>query len=189
MAHDLHDELGPVLSAVKMKINSFDLTDKEDKIQVEKTNQHLDDVLRRIREISFNLMPNSLLRKGLAPAVKEFVEYLNNNTKTTFSFKAENLKLEEQTAVNIYRIIQEIVHNTIKYADATTLKMELKKSKNNIVLLIKDNGIGFDYKKESDENIGFGLKSLLRRTEIMNGKMYIESAIGKGTEYTFEIPL
>lgn len=189
IAHDLHDELGPLLSAVKMKINSFDLTDNEDKIQIEKTNEHIDDVLKRIREISFNLMPNSLLRKGIVAAVKEFVDYLNNNTKIKFYFKSEKyLKLTETTGVNLYRIIQEVVHNTIKHSQATELRIELKSFKNNVELMMKDNGVGFDYEKESTENIGFGLRSLLRRTEIMNGKMFIESEEAKGTTYTFEIP-
>ncbi|MDB5198769.1 MAG: hypothetical protein JWO92_732 [Chitinophagaceae bacterium] len=190
IAHDLHDELGPLLSAVKMKINSFELTEKEDKIQMEKTNSHIDDVLKRIREISFNLMPNSLLRKGIIPALKEFVDYLNTNTSIKFYFKFEkDLKLTEQNAVNMYRIIQEAVHNTIKHAQATELRIEMHTVKNNVVLSLTDNGIGFDYTKESEENIGFGLRSLLRRTEIMNGKMYIDSEPGNGTTYTFEIPL
>jgi two-component system NarL family sensor kinase len=190
IAHDLHDELGPLLSAVKMKINSFDLSDKEDKIQVEKTNAHLNEVLKRIREISFNLMPNSLLRKGIIPALKEFVEYLNNNTKIRFLFTFEKeIKLSEQNDVNMYRVIQEVVHNTIKHSHANELRIDLKKVKNNVVLSMADNGVGFDYTKESEENIGFGLRSLLIRTEIMNGKMFIDSEPGKGTTYTFEIPL
>ncbi len=190
IAADLHDELGPLLSAVKMKINSFELSDKDDKIQIEKTNKHIDDILKRIREISFDLMPNSLLRKGLTSAVKEFVDYLNNNTRMKFIFSFEkNLHVNEQNAVNIYRIIQEVVHNTIKHAQATQLNIELKTVKNNIIVIMTDNGIGFDYAKESKENIGFGLRSLLSRTEIMSGQMFLDSEKEKGTTYTFEIPL
>lgn len=190
IAHDLHDELGPLLSAIKMRINSFELTDKDDKVQIIKTNDHIDDALKRIREISFNLMPNSLLRKGLSAAVREFVNYLNATTKIRFHYKAGNeLKLSEQNAVNLYRIIQEIVHNTIKHSQSTLVHINLKQVKNTAVLEITDNGVGFDYDKESQENIGFGLNSLLRRTEIMDGKMYVESAREKGTYFTFEIPL
>ena len=190
IAADLHDELGPLLSAVKMKINSFDLSDREDKIQIEKTNDHIDDVLKRIREISFDLMPNSLLRKGLSPAVKEFVDYLNNNTKIKFYCAFENdLKLSEQNSVNLYRIIQEIIHNTIKHSGATELHIELKIIKNNIHVAIADNGVGFDYEAESKDAIGFGLRSLLRRTEIMGGQMFLESKKDLGTTYTFEIPM
>lgn len=190
IAHDLHDELGPLLAAIKMKISSFELTDEEDKIQQEKTNENIEDMLNRIRGISFNLMPVSLLRKGIVQAINEFVRYLNTSTGMKFYFKSDKqIKVDELIAVNLYRIIQEVVHNTLKHAQATELRLELSTDKKNIMLSMADNGIGFNYEKESAENIGFGLKSLLRRTEIMGGKMYIESAKDKGTTYTFEIPL
>ncbi len=190
IAADLHDDLGPLLSAVKMKINSFELTQKDDRIEIGKTNEHIDDILKRIREISFDLMPNSLLRKGLHMAIKEFIGYLNNSSGINFIFNSKtDIKLSEQRSINIYRIIQEIVHNTIKHSGATQLKIELETIKNNCVLSIADNGIGFDYTKESKNSIGFGLRSLLSRTEIMGGQMFLESEKGKGTTYTFEIPI
>jgi len=190
IAHDLHDELGPLLSAIKMKINSFELTDKEDMVQLKKTNDHMNEALKRIREISFDLMPNSLLRKGLVPAVKELVNYMNNNnTGTRFYFTFDdNITLTEHKAVNLYRIIQEILYNTVKHSGASELHLDIHNPENNVVLSITDNGVGFDYEKESNENIGFGLQSLLRRTEIMNGKMFVESGKNLGTSYTFEIP-
>jgi signal transduction histidine kinase len=173
-----------------MKINSFELNQNDDRVEIEKTNIHIDDILKRIREISFNLMPNSLLRKGLVMAIKEFIDYLNNTTDVNFYFKYEqHIKLNEQHSINIYRIIQEIIHNTIKHSRATQLHIELKPVKDHLVLTMRDNGIGFDYNKESRENIGFGLRSLLSRSEIMGGNMFLESEIGKGTTYTFEIPL
>ena len=189
IATDLHDDLGPLLVAVQMKINSFELTQKEDQVEIEKTNNHIDDILHRIREISFDLMPASLLRKGVIVAIREFVNYLNNTRKIKFHFTCEDdIFFTEQKSINLYRIIQEVVHNTIKHADATDLFIEFKKIKNNLVITITDNGIGFDYNKESKESIGFGLRSLLSRTEIMSGQMFLESEKGKGTTYTFEIP-
>jgi signal transduction histidine kinase len=189
IAADLHDDLGPLLSAVKMKINSFELSQKNQE-EIIKTNQHIDDILKRIREISFDLMPNSLLRKGLFMAIKEFIGYLNNNSGFNFIFNGDpNIKLSEQRSINIYRIIQEIVHNAIKHSRATELKIELDTIKNNLVLRVADNGIGFDYNRESKNTIGFGLRSLLSRTEIMGGQMFLESEKGKGTTYTFEIPI
>ena len=190
IAHDLHDELGPLLSAVKMKINSFELTDDDDKIQIEKTNKHIDDILKRIREISFDLMPSSLLRKGLITALKEFVDYLNNDNHIYFSFKAEtDLNVNDHKAINIYRIVQEIVHNAIKHSGATILKIELRGEKNILLLSITDNGNGFDHQKQTTESVGFGLRGLLSRTEMIGGEMYVDSNPGKGTIYSFEIPV
>ena len=190
IAHDLHDEIGPLVAAVKMKINSFELYDDGDKTEMVKTNRHIDDILKRIREISFDLMPTSLLRKGIGTATKEFVDLLNNNTSIKFYFECEkDIPVSEQKSINIYRIIQEIVHNTIKHSKATELHIKLQQIKNKIVLELADNGIGFNYEKESAENAGFGLKSLLRRIEVIGGQMFLDSKIGKGTTYTFEIPL
>ncbi len=190
IAADLHDDLGPLLAAVKMKINSFELHQKGDHIEMEKTNHHIDEILKRIREISFDLMPNSLLRKGLVIAIKEFIDYLNKSSAIKFYFKYhDEIKLTEQHSINLYRIIQETVHNSIKHARATQLHIVLKPVKQNLVLIIMDDGVGFDYNKESKETIGFGLRSLLSRTEIMQGHMFLESEKGKGTTYTFEIPI
>lgn len=190
IAADLHDDLGPLLSAVKMKINSFELNQKDDQVEIGKTNEHIDDILKRVREISFDLMPNSLLRKGLYMAIKEFIGYLNNSSGIHFIFSSKtDIKLSEQRSINIYRIIQEIVHNAIKHSRATELKIKLETIKNKLVLSIADDGIGFDYNKESKNTIGFGLRSLLSRTQIMGGQMFLESQKGKGTTYTFEIPL
>jgi signal transduction histidine kinase len=190
IASDLHDELGPVLSAIKMKINSFELVDKTDQIQILKTNDHIDELLKRIRDISFDLMPNSLLRKGLITAVKEFVSFLNNNNNTLFIFECKSdFQVHEQKAINIYRIVQETTHNTIKHAQATECCIEIKLVQSIFKMTIRDNGKGFDYEKEKLNNTGFGLRGLLSRTEVAGGVMYLESIPGKGTIYNFEIPI
>lgn len=190
IAADLHDDLGPMLSAVKMKMNSFELSDKEDLIQMEKTNHHIDEILSRIRDISFDLMPNSLIRKGLVSALKEFVTYLNNGNETKFNFEHEgNIEVNEYKAVNIYRIVQETAHNAIKHASASSFKIKLKVVNKVLLLTISDDGIGFEHEKESLDTTGFGLRSLASRTEVIGGQMYLDSSPGKGTIYNFEIPV
>jgi signal transduction histidine kinase len=86
-------------------------------------------------------------------------------------------------------MIQEIIHNTLKHAKASELKIELKCSKQTLIILTEDNGRGFDYVRQSVENKGLGLRNLLSRTEVLGGDMYIDSKQNKGTKYTFEIPL
>lgn len=190
IAADLHDELGPVLSSIKLKINSFELNDEDDKIQIQKTNKHIDDLLKNIRNISFDLMPNSLQRKGLIVAIKEFVDYLNNENTTKFVFECEHpFIVDEQKAINVYRIVQEATNNAIKHSDATEVRIALKKEKALLKLGISDNGKGFDSKRQVSESAGLGLRSLLSRTEVIQGKMYLDSVPGKGTSYSFEIPI
>ncbi len=188
MAADLHDEVGPVLSAIKLRLNSLDIHNSADEIEVEKTNEQIDNLLKRMREISFDLMPNSLIRKGLPAAINEFVEYCSRSSNLQIRFKFIPVNITQEQSINLYRIIQEIIHNTIKHARATELLMELRQEKDGIVLATQDNGIGFSYDSAANEATGLGLRNLLSRTELIGGKMFFDSKKGKGTRYTFEIP-
>ena len=190
IAADLHDELGPILSAVKFKINSLDIHSADDQVILDKSNKNIDDIIRRMREISNDLLPNTLLRKGLIASLEESIDNLKKtNTLDIIFIHHEIPDLTKEGSINIYRIIQEIIHNTIKHANATVLKIECTINKRNLIILTEDNGKGFDYVQQSKENAGLGLRNLLSRTDVLGGNMYIESRIGKGTKYTFEIPI
>ena len=189
MAADLHDEVGPVLSAIKLRLSSLELHDPEDEAELAKTNAQIDTLLKRMREISFDLMPNSLIRKGLASAMGEFIEYCSRSSALKIDFHYENIPLSQQQSINLYRIIQEIIHNTIRHAKATVLNIDLKKGREKIILSATDNGEGFNYETRSKEASGLGLRNLLSRTEIIGGQMFVESKKGSGTSFTFEIPI
>jgi signal transduction histidine kinase len=188
MAADLHDELGPILSSVKLRVGSLDVS-KEDETEVKEATDKMDDLIIRMREITFDLMPTSLINKGLTTAVSEFIESCSKKSKLTIKFKHENISLPQEQSINLYRIIQEIIHNTIKHAQATEILIELRRNKNNYVLLTKDNGTGFRYNNTVKKSPGRGLHNLLSRTEVLGGKMFVESKKNKGTTYLFEIPI
>ena len=192
IASDLHDELGPLLSAIKMKLSSIDTQSAEDEITMQETSEHITDVIHRLREISNNLMPTTLLRKGLTFAIDEFIYKFSNTNediglliKFTYDVIPE---LPKEKAINIYRIVQEIVHNTIKHAQASILTMTIKIHNNNLIFMSKDNVRGFNHKSAIEEKNGLGLRSLISRNDIMAGNLYVESQPGKGTTYTIEIP-
>jgi signal transduction histidine kinase len=190
IAADLHDELGPMLAAVKLKINSFELTDEDDKIEIEKTNQHIDGLIKRMREISYDLLPSLLMRKGLVQAVQQFVDYTRNASPLDIQLDLPaTVDIDENKSIHLFRIIQEIIHNTIKHSKASVLKIMVHDKKDLLILSTSDNGIGFDYHAISKSGKGIGLRSLLSRTEMIGGVMYIESAVQKGTNFSFEIPL
>jgi signal transduction histidine kinase len=190
IAADFHDELSPLLSTVKMRINFFQLTNDEDLAERRQANDHIEEVIRRMREISFNLMPATLLRDGLIKALEEYVEFLNRVHLLRFTFIAtEECILEESKAVNIYRIVQEVIHNGIKHSKASGISIEIRNKKNAIEIRVCDNGCGFDYKRKLAEKTGIGLGSISNRVMITGGKMFIDSGPQKGTTYIFEIPL
>ena len=187
IAHDLHDELGPLLSSVKLRINIFELTDPDDKIQIEKINDNIDKVISRIREISHDLMPVDLINTGLVTALKEYINSIDRNIVQIDFSSPEHIELNEQASVNVYRIIQEGIYNTIKHAQATNLEVFIKPEKNKTVITLMDNGIGFDPAEITNKS-GLGLKSIHSRTKLLNGKIFLNSKRGTGTELIFEIP-
>ena len=191
IAADLHDELGPLLSTVKIIINSFELSDPEDVAERKNASLYIDNTIKRLRGISFNLMPATLLKNGLVEALREYIAFLNQQHTIRFTLAAEdNFCVSEDKSVNIYRIIQEATYNAIKHSKATEISVSLQHKNNKLLhLQISDNGIGFDYKRKLAENGGIGLGSLRNRAIITGGRMFMESSSKKGTDYLFEIPL
>ncbi len=186
---DFHDELSPLLSTVKTRINFFQLTNAEDLAERQQANDHIEEVIKRMRQISFNLMPNTLLRDGLIKALEEYVEFLNRVHRIRFTFTAtEECMLEESKAVNVYRIMQEVIHNAIKHSKASEISIEIRDKKNAIDIRVCDNGCGFNYKKKLAEKTGIGLGSINNRVMITGGKMFVDSRPQKGTTYIFKIP-
>jgi two-component system, NarL family, sensor kinase len=190
MAADLHDELGPMLSQVKFRVNSIDTTDPDDLEQQEKSSSQIDEVIQRIRGIAKDLMPGSLLKKGLHTAIKEFIDGINLNGQVKVKFINESkLEVNEERSINIYRAIQEVCQNVIKHANATIFLIKFYDEKNTLHIICEDNGKGFNYEKLLEESQGIGLRNLRSRIEVMGGKVKVTSMTGKGTQYHFEIPM
>jgi signal transduction histidine kinase len=188
IAGDLHDELGPILSAVKLQVNHLEPADETEKVVLEKSSRQIDEVIKRFREISYDLLPNTLVRKGLIKAMEEFIEKMNGIHQLHIHFKSEDIQLESAKAVNIYRILQEIIHNTLKHARAALLTIEMERKHNKLYILTKDDGIGFNYDTMKVNDGGLGLLNLQSRVEVLNGKMSVQTLPGLGTTYIIEIP-
>lgn len=187
---DLHDEIGPIVAGIKLKLNSLDTHNKEDAATLENIHRHITELINRMKGISNDLMPVLLLKKGLVSAMKRSVEEINQAGQVHIDFEEENIPvLSEEVSINLYRILQEIIHNCMKHSQASVLKIELRMNKNILVVTAEDNGTGFDYKTAAKEHTGLGLRNLLSRTEVLNGKMYVDSVTNKGTQYSFEVPL
>lgn len=190
IAEDLHDDLAPMLAAVRMKVNSFDLIKPADVERLVTTNSTIDDIARRMRSISFDLMPSSLREKGLEKAILEFINNCSSGNAPNIRFvtSSERLELDEGQTIHLYRIIQEIIHNSIKHAKADELVILLKKEHPNLLLLSEDNGVGFDYKAKLQKGTGLGLRSVQNRVDILGGTLQVDSRPGK-TNFTIQIPL
>lgn len=190
IAHDMHDELGPVISAVKLQINHLELNSDNDRQIIERSNKYIDDIVKKMREIAYNLLPNTLVRHGLVKALEEYVHKTYGMYDLEIQLEHEGeWQLSKEEEINIYRIVQEIIHNTIKHAKARKLKIQLRRDQDKLYLITTDNGIGFDYDRQSTKNVGLGLFNLQSRAEILNAKFSLKSEAGKGTRFIFEIPV
>jgi two-component system, NarL family, sensor kinase len=189
IAGDLHDELGPMLSAIKLQINHLEPTDESETVVLEKSSKQIDTIIQRFREISYDLLPNTLVRKGFINATEEFVGKLKILHGLKIEFTSDPFSLQPQQEINLYRIVQEIIQNTLKHSRATFLNITLTKKEKTILLQTKDDGIGFNYSEKSLEAKGVGLLSLQSRAQILGGQLIVHTQPGSGTAFEIEIPL
>lgn len=188
IAADLHDELGPMLSAIKLQINHLEPTEESEIQALDKSSNQIDEIIQRFRDISYDLLPNTLVRKGLVKAVEEFIGKLKRGNPLTIIFTSPDLLLSQEKAINIYRIIQEIIHNTIKHAKADKLTISIEITDHKLILKTVDNGVGFNFEDNMQLANGLGLLNLQSRIEVLDGQLRVNSVLGKGTLYTIEIP-
>lgn len=189
IATDLHDSLGPLLSSVKLQINSIETATPEDEKIIARSGKYLDEIINSLKEISYNLLPNTLQRKGLSEAVREFINTIKTRQPLSIDYYQPNeLFLHPEQETHIFRMIQEIVQNTVKHSLAKNLDLAIKKEKKEILILAKDNGCGFDAEKMKKSSAGLGLKSIESRIEILKGSFILQSAPDKGTTYFIRIP-
>jgi signal transduction histidine kinase len=190
IAGDLHDSLGPLLSAVKLNISSVDIEVPGDREILEKTAGYIDDIIGSMRRISHDLLPSILERKGLLEAVREFIQQVKNKQSVDIQlYIVKEIRVPKEKEIHIFRMVQEIVHNTIKHAQAKNLQIGFSEENGHLLCLTKDDGKGFDKAKILTGSQGLGLRSLESRCEILNGILTLESTPGSGTNYFIKIPV
>lgn len=190
IANDLHDDVSPILSVIRFQVNSIQVNNKEDELQIQEASEHLDNLLNKLREISNNLMPASLARKGLVISVGEFLRNVEASARIKISYNHdENLEVPHEKSIHIYRMVQELIHNGIKHAKATEITLQLKMNDRSLVVFYEDNGRGFNFEKAMANSTGFGLRSLKSRADLMDGSLHVESKPEQGAQFLFQIPM
>lgn len=190
IAGDLYDGLGPLLSAVKLNISSVETESSSDRDLLEKTGGYLDEIIGSVRRISHDLLPNTLERKGLLDAIRELINQVRHRQSVDIQlYVVKEFRLPKEKEIHIFRMIQEIVLNTIKHADAHNLQIGFSEEEGYLLCLTKDDGKGFDKEKVLTGSAGLGLRSLQSRCEILNGVLTLDSMPGAGTNYFIRIPM
>ncbi|RWU04941.1 tetratricopeptide repeat-containing sensor histidine kinase [Pedobacter chitinilyticus] len=186
IARDLHDGIGQMLSVVKMNVSTLNPSDKT----VEGTLSLVDKTITELRAISHNLIPEAL-NFGLFAALEDICKKINDAGKTKVDLNVaqemDEVPLTEQNKLSIYRIVQEVLNNMIKHANASHISIDIKKANENMLIAIKDDGDGFDTSK-IDDSKGIGWKNISARVHLMDGDMNIKSEKLIGTQIEISIP-
>lgn len=184
IARELHDGLGSMLSSVKIHLN---LAKKENAETVNGVDAMLDNSIKELRNISQNLMPESLLELSLEHALRDLCAANSNAvTKVEFQYLIKKSRLPKNSEIMIYRIIQELLNNALKYAKASQVLVSCSQNKDVFFITVEDNGVGFDVLDPKNKN-GMGLKNIKNRVEFLNGKLEIESKPNQGTSAYIEL--
>ncbi len=183
VAQDLHDEVGAMLSVVKLNVGRLEKKSSENitkELAVE-TKNYLDEVINQVRRISRALLPPSLEKFGLFNALQELGNWVNKSDSVIVEcyLIGEHVRFETEKELAVFRIIQELLNNSLKYAEANKISITIKFTGKSLYVAYNDNGKGFDLKEKS--GTGLGLKNLESRTQLLNAKFKLKSKIGKGT--------
>ncbi len=187
-SEDLHDGLGPLLSTIKLYVNqmkSSKVTKAEEKEYLDISNQLLDDAISTTRSIANNILPGSIVDNGIIAAVNTFCHHLNKAGDIKISFNHNfDKRLEKNLEINLYRIITELINNTIKHANAATINISLLIMDDKISLKYIDDGVGFNM-----ENIkhGLGLGNIINRSLSLNGEYDFNSGESNGMTFNLNI--
>jgi len=190
-SQELHDGIGPLLSATKMYIQLLEShkSDENSNNILQKVEKLLDESSSTIREISFKLSPHILQNYGLIEALKAYVEKIKETAKIEFHFQySEICKFNEKAEIIIYRVLCECTNNTLKYAKATQISIDMYCENNQLIILYSDNGKGFDTAIVHN-NKGIGILNMQSRINSINGKMEITSNENNGTEIKFQVDI
>lgn len=190
VAQDLHDSVGGLLAAIKIQMESMSsknpgLNSDEDWVKIRGL---LDDTVSETRHIARNMQPSALLEFGLVTALRDLTSRVHGKgmPKITFQHFGEFEDIDRDIALNCYRIIQELVQNSIKHARSSEILVQITRTENQLALLVEDDGAGF----ESDKvRKGMGTDNLVRRTQFLKGELSVQSAKGQGTSTMVTIPL
>jgi signal transduction histidine kinase len=193
IASDLHDDLGSLISAIKLNLECINTTNNhENNIIIEKTASYIDSTMQKIRDISNDLMPKILEQNGLIPAVTDFMNILDAKSKAKIKLINEitdESSISKEVKTHIFRIVQELLNNAVKHANASEINLNLSLIHKILKININDNGIGFNEHLDFSKMKSDGLRNIIRRTQLVDGKVFLDTGINKGTSFKIEIPL
>lgn len=194
-AQEIHDGVGPVLSAIKMNLDEvqeevYDKISDRNQENFRNVQDLLKSVTHDLRSISHDLMPSALEDFGLQSALKNLCEQVqtNDGPKVQCIITGKIDRLDSKVELALFRAGQELLHNALKYAEAKRINLQLIRHTDSIVLTVEDDGVGFE-KDQLNSKAGIGLRNIATRIKSTRGEFVLESQEDHGTMVIIEIPL
>jgi len=179
---DIHDDLGPTLSAIKLKINHLKSTDPSQEKKIILLRSMIDETIKTVRDLSHSLYPGTLQNYGISDALQELGSRMTNDDITArFTITNEIEKLTFFQQINLYRIIQEFCNNSIKHSKCSTITLECLSEGGQLSIVLSDNGQGFEM---NQEQLGLGLRNMKMRADSIDFSFTLESKPNHGTIIT-----
>jgi PAS domain S-box-containing protein len=196
IARDIHDQVGQQMTALRLNLAALEQGDGRNGELREKLEQTKTIAERLDADVDFlawELRPAALDDIGLAEAIGTFVSQWSNHSGVEAQFHTSGLDQERllpETETNLYRIMQEALNNTMKYAQARHVDVLLERRDHQVVLIVEDDGVGFDPQNETsaDESRGMGLIGMRERAALVGGTLQIESKPKAGTTIFARVP-
>lgn len=192
IAKDLHDSVGQSLTGVRLGLNllkeTIQLTSDE-KLKINDLTNTMDHAIQEVRTLSHQMMPRVLQEDGLIPAISDMLEKTFRYSTINYEFEHYGItnRFKEGVEIGLYRISQELVNNIIKHSGASHVSVQLFQSGKFLVLLVEDNGKGFEMNKLKKS--GIGLMNISSRVETINGEFNLSPSPQSGTLATIRIPI
>lgn len=192
LAKDLHDGLGGMLSGIKHTLNNMKgnlIMTHETALAFGRSIDMLDSSISEMRRVAHNMMPEVLVRFGLDTALQDFCNDISKSSALQVQYQSiglEGIKIDQTKSVTIYRIVQELLNNTMKHASAKNALVQLSYNDLNLTITVEDDGKGFDTALLK-QSIGIGWSNIQNRVEFLKGKWDVYSRPGMGTSVNIEL--
>ncbi len=192
IAKDLHDGISPLLSALKIYTQTLTANQEEssEAEAIEKIGFIVNEAIAGVKEISNNLSPHILQNFGLVAAVQAFLERIRvlNKIEITLNYNEEK-RVDEKIEITLYRVITELINNTLKHAKAQNIQINMLWTHNQVVLNYSDDGGGFDAPVIFSRRKGMGLFNIVNRIELLKGETVFQNILPNGTQVEIKIPI
>lgn len=188
LSERLHGNLQQTLSLAKINLNKGITTNHPESLNNAK--ELVTNAIKEIKHLSKDLDPKYIIGNSLEENIEKLLQRLQARTslQTTFTKSEEEIQLNDECHILVYRIVQEAINNCVNYAEATSLTIQLESYAKYFTIKVLDNGNGCDIKEILKEKKGLGILSMQHRTELIKGKFIMNSSKNHGTEVFIKIP-